>query len=375
MRHEVELETETGSRLGPGIALSLAGGALLVLLAFTRGDRITDAPTPSPVGFGTLEASGAAGRALPMAVWYPAQGSEGPRLQVADYITLAPDSAAARAGLTQALEAKGAPRGEIDRWLGTWVGARRNVPHATVPSPLVLIAGGNDASAGDQAMLAEALAAQGYVVAAAAFPTSNGIAPMLGEADVVRVAEAQADDLGAMVRALGRWPNVDTMHVGVVGHSFGARGGLLFAMRNPRVRALVSLDGGIGSATGQAAMRLAPSFAPRKRVAPILHVYETLDAWMRPDQGLLEGLDSTTVWLAQTREMHHHHFTALGAVPDANPLVQQALGYTMGTHAEYLAVQGLTVGFLNATLRGGSFAGGAQGGGLVVKALARESGR
>jgi pimeloyl-ACP methyl ester carboxylesterase len=41
---------------------------------------------------------------------------------------------------------------------------------------------------------------------------------------------------------------VDGTRVFVLAHSFGARAALLFAMHDPSVAGLVSLDGGIGTA-------------------------------------------------------------------------------------------------------------------------------
>ena len=59
--------------------------------------------------------------------------------------------------------------------------------------------------------------------------------------------------------------------IGVVAHSFGARGALLLSMRDPRVAALVSLDGGIGTATGRASFEVLPSYHAGAATAPILH--------------------------------------------------------------------------------------------------------
>ncbi len=372
------------SPLKLGVALSLIGAVLLTLVAFTRERARVDAPwtEPVPVGFATLSARGTndAKRVIPLAAWYPATSGEAPRLRLGDYIALADSegptrSVGAREGLAEQLVKSGAPRAEVERWMNALLWAHRDAPPQSTRVPLVLLAAGNGETASDQAVLAEQLASRGYVVVAAPFPTRIGIAPMKSEDDLARVAEAQADDLAAMVNALATWTTVDTSRIAVVGHSFGARAGLLLAMRDRRVRALVSLDGGIGSATGREVMERAPSFDGNRRTAPILHVYETLDEWMRPDRTLLEGLDSTTVWLAPTHEMHHHHFTSFGAVTNGYGAVQRALSHSQGTAREYAAVTALVVKFLDAHLRDGTFGDNAAPGGIMVERLTPDSPR
>jgi dienelactone hydrolase len=372
------------SPLKLGAALSVVGAVLLTLVAFTREQARVDAPwtEPVPVGFTTLVATGTndAKRAIPVAAWYPATSGEAPRLRLGDYIALADGKEksgdpGAREALASQLEKSGAPRDEVERWMNALLWAHRDAPPQSARVPLVLLAAGNDESASDQAVLGERLASHGYVVVAAPFPTRIGTAPMASEDDVARVAEAQADDLAAMVNALAAWTTVDTSRIAVVGHSFGARAGLLLAMRDRRVRALISLDGGIGSATGRAAMERAPSFDAKRPSAPILHVYETMDAWLRPDRALLQELDSTKVWLAATHEMHHHHFTSFGAVAPGYAAVQRALGHTKGTAREYAAVNALVLRFIDAHLRDGAFADGASAGGIVVERLAPDSPR
>jgi pimeloyl-ACP methyl ester carboxylesterase len=55
--------------------------------------------------------------------------------------------------------------------------------------------------------------------------------------------------------------------MGVVGHSFGARAALLLAMLDPQVAAVVSLDGGIGTASGRASLEALPIYRAEAAVA------------------------------------------------------------------------------------------------------------
>jgi pimeloyl-ACP methyl ester carboxylesterase len=133
----------------------------------------------------------------------------------------------------------------------------------------------------------------------------------------------------------------------LVGHSFGARAALLYEMREHRVAALVSLDGGIGSATGRAGFEAAPSFRAGSARAPILHFYEPLDKFMTPDFGLLRSLDSAERWLVRVPAMHHHQFTSLGAASMAFPQLRSALAATPATADEYGSVERATLDFLD----------------------------
>jgi dienelactone hydrolase len=176
--------------------------------------------------------------------------------------------------------------------------------------PVVLIAQGNAQAAPDQAVLSEYLASYGYIVVTTPSPMVE--TPMTSEDQVGVLAERQAHELDAALAAAGALRvGADVTRAGVVGHSFGARAALLLAMRNPRIRAVVSLDGGIGTATARGSFRAAPSFDARKATAPILHFYERLDQFMTPDFTLLNSLAAPKM-IEEVVDMHHIHFTTLG---------------------------------------------------------------
>jgi pimeloyl-ACP methyl ester carboxylesterase len=177
-------------------------------------------------------------------------------------------------------------------------------------------------------VLAEYLASHGYFVVATPSPMVR--TPMTGESQVAEFAERQARELEEALHLVGRsCPTADLSRVGIVGHSFGARAALLLAMRNRWVRALVSLDGGIGTATASGTFRRAPSFDTTKAVAPILHYFERLDPFMAPDFEILNGLPAT-VTTREVADMHHVHFTTLGFIAAMVPEVAVLTGAGKG---------------------------------------------
>ena len=257
------------------------------------------APGRWPVGFTHLEAADSSRplqsgqpRPLDIGVWYPARASAAPHLTYRTYFLLSPPrqdslpaAEAARReldGFAGFLASHGAPAAAVTAWLDAPMLATPDPPAAGARFPVVLVAQGNEQSLHDQAPLCEYLASHGYVVATAPSPMRIS-GPLTDEHDVGARAAEQAQDLAVVLARLAPRGDVDARRVGVVGHSFGARAALLFGMAEPRVAALVSLDGGIGTATARTNLEQVPSFHPSALRAPVLHFYERLDAFMAPD--------------------------------------------------------------------------------------------
>jgi dienelactone hydrolase len=201
-------------------------------------------------------------------------------------------------------------RETVDRYLDSWLVASRDAPAAGGRFPLVLVAQGNRQSAAAQAVLSEYLASHGFIVATTASPTIA--TPMTSEDQVGAFAQRQAMELSRAAGAVTRnFPGADASRIGLVGHSFGARAALLLAMQDARVSALVSLDGGIGTATGMTSLRREPSFRPKRMRAPILHLYEELDSFMKPDFTLFGELP-VRIRTERVGGLRHVHFSTMG---------------------------------------------------------------
>ncbi len=169
--------------------------------------------------------------------------------------------------------------------------------------------------------------------------------PMTSEDEVAQFADRQASELQDALGLLGTWPSADLNRAGAVGYSFGARAALLLAMRDPRVKAVVSLDGGIGTAAGAGSLRQAPSFHPDRATAPILHFYEDLDPSMTPDFTLLQSLPAA-VRTERVVDLHHVHFTTLGLAATINPDIAAATHAGPTEPAEVMRVFRGTLAFL-----------------------------
>ena len=215
--------------------------------------------------------------------------------------------------------------------------------------PLVVFAQGNQQRPLHQAVLAEFLASHAFVVASGASTTID--APMKSAEDVGLAAQRETERLQLVFGIMTARPEVDATHVGVAGHSFGARAALLIAMHEPSIRALVSLDGGIGTAQSMDSYRRASWFRADAEVPPVLHLYETNDAFMAPDFTLLKSLRLRGLKLQQIDGLRHVHFTTLGFAAAADPELQQAVGMTPSGPAGLKEMANATLAFLESHLR------------------------
>jgi dienelactone hydrolase len=242
--------------------------------------------------------------------WYPAS-SGGAGMTMRAYLGKDAD------GLAGFLTSAQVPAAAAARYVDAACAARRDAPALSGAFPIVALAQGNAESAPDQAALAEFIASHGYIVVTTDSPTIAK--PMTSEAEVGPVAEQQALELARAVDVVAAWPSARPGVRFAIGHSLGARASLLMAMRDPTIRGVVSLDGGIGTATALDSFRAASSFDAAKAQAPILHFYEELDAFMTPDFTLLKSLPATLT-LTPLPGMHHVHFTTFGfgaaAIPE-----------------------------------------------------------
>jgi len=294
-------------------------------------------PGPERVGFTRLERE-----TLEVAVWYPA-GSGGAPLTFGDY------AGAGKEELSKFLVGTGISTETVERFLGSRVLATADPKLPKKRFPLVLVAQGNGESVPDQAILAEYLASHGYVVATTPSPAVRRA--MKDASEIGEFAELQASDLMSALRVVREAMPIDTDRVAIVGHSFGARSALLLAMQEPHVKAIVSLDGGIGTATGIDSLRGAPSFDARKELPAILHLFERVDAFMKPDFAFLESLHAKRLVRTELAGMHHVHFTSYGFAAASFPEIAKVThaGPEIATGVKSMA--GGTLDFLNRELK------------------------
>jgi dienelactone hydrolase len=343
--------------------LHISVGAALEAQAAVQGLP----PGRWPVGFTRLtcadstRASGSGQtRMIDVGVWYPARETSLARLTYREYFLSTPPYQASSPipdaaheefdEFVALLRSRGAADAVIQKWMSAPMLAAVDAPLSGRQFPLVLVAQGNAQTVQDQAPLAEYLASYGYVVATTPSPM-RVTGPLTDEREVGQRANEQALDLACARGVLADRPDILGRRIGIVAHSFGARAALLLAMLDPRVAAVVSLDGGIGTATGRTSLEALPSYRAGAVRAPILHFYQQRDAFMAPDFGLLRSLTAADRWLVAVPALHHHHFTSLGAVSIEYPSVRRAIAATAATAQAYTSVARASLEFLDAFVK------------------------
>ncbi|HUQ99627.1 MAG TPA: hypothetical protein VM166_09255 [Gemmatimonadaceae bacterium] len=322
-----------------------------------------------PVGFMVLNRrdesrrdSAGSGRPIQISVWYPARNAvSGDAMQFRDYFLLTasqrtlihPDSAAkvsALRGFSAFLVRAGSSRVASEQWLRSRVAARRNSTRANGRFPIVLVAQGSFESAYSQAILAEFLASNGFVVATSA-------APLLLEAEgaprtsLLELARIQATDLAFVLDQVAAAGLGDSTRTAVVAHSFGARSGfLLTASRH--ISGLVSLDGGIANRQGRDWLDSAQLDLSRS-ASPILHFYQDVDGTVTPDFSLLERLTGADRTVVRVDSIYHIDFSSVGFARAAFPGLAVAPP-AISLNSKIAAVTELTLSFLKRVTSGDS---------------------
>jgi dienelactone hydrolase len=276
-------------------------------------------PGTFPVGFvsSTLQTDP---HPLQVSVWYPA-GPGGKQMHYRDYLLLnltegatlpaKEDREKALADAKSFLTTNGVSPASADSLINAPMFAHASAPIAPGRFPLVMVMQGNAQSASAQAVLAEFLASHGYVVATIPSITRT-TGPMQSEKEVAPKAETEVSDIERALQSLAEWPDIEkSVPPAFVAHSFGSRSALMYAMHHP-VSVIVSLEGGVGTATGQESMINSKMVDLKASVPPILHFYEVNDDRAVPDFRILRSLHTPDLQLVRLESLRHVHFSSDG---------------------------------------------------------------
>jgi pimeloyl-ACP methyl ester carboxylesterase len=118
--------------------------------------------------------------------------------------------------------------------------------------------------------LCEFLAAQGYIVVTV---PSFGKTPDTPCPFAIDCAEEQFNDVQVALQHVCRMPSAQPSAIGVMSWSFGGITASLLAMRDSRVKAVVSLDAAIGYQYGQEILEQSQFYKPQRMKAPFLHIH------------------------------------------------------------------------------------------------------
>lgn len=292
---------------------------------------------------------------LQISAWYPADRGGSP-MAYRDYMLLnlteARADEPAAADRTKALDdakafltGAGISPAAVEMLVSAPMYARRDAPGLVKKFPLIFVVQGNGQGASGQAILAEYLASHGYVVA-----TIPSITRLTGQMtsveEIVPKAEAEMADIERAVNAIKGAPNVIGEPIALVAHSFGARSAMLYAMHHPTI-AFVSLEGGIGTGTGQTAMLASTVLKLTAPMPPILHFYELNDDRIVPDFRMLKSLRTPDLQLERRNSMQHVHFSSDGFAAALLPEMAKVTQAGPDLKSDLTSVMQQTLAFLD----------------------------
>lgn len=220
--------------------------------------------------------------------------------------------------------------------------------------PLIMLVHGY---AADYAFLAESLAAAGFIVLQV--PVKGTTTTELDYEG--KGLETQVLDYEFALQILQSEFSVDPDIIGIAGFSFGGQSAIALSLRNGKIKSVVSLDGGIGSALGAQLLKSQAYYDISKLNKPLLHLYNARDNYT--DLSWIKSTPRAGRWMVSMKNMDHGHFTSFGMLNKWLPGIMGPVDPGRG----YETVIELTKAFFVETLIDGGVPGEAFVGDVVRK--------
>ena len=233
-------------------------------------------PGPYPVGLKVVDqydrsrnysaidsqrtSAGDEARPLQTLIWYPSLRSPARPMTIGDYVRLADTEIHFNAPN----EKQNRWRSLLKRSFGIPLWAVRDAQLTKERYPILIYAASDSSVSWENADLCEYLASYGYVVLASA---SMGVSTrdMTDDLDGIN---AQARDISFLITYAKTLPDADISEVAVVSWSWGGTSSLFAAARDPRIDALVSMDGSMRYYPG--IVKMAGDVHPERMSLPLL---------------------------------------------------------------------------------------------------------
>lgn len=258
------------------------------------------------------------GRIIAVNMWYPASLVKGTPNTFADYVHLVGRELAdtvtndswQQKGVDKYYEwpaSAGADKNSFTAFLAqkTPMRAYREASFSGTDYPVIMLVHG---FAADYAYLAEYIASHGAIVMHV--PTKGTLRYELDYAE--KGLESQVLDYEFALAFLKNKFSLPAKTVAAVGFSFGGQSALALAIRNQNVRAVVSLDGGIGSDFGGTLLSRQSFYDSTRITAPILHLYNPKDQYT--SLSWLNSYALTSRCYIALNNVEHGYFTSAGVL-------------------------------------------------------------
>jgi hypothetical protein len=221
------------------------------------------------------------GRVMQVSIWYPSDKSSNSTMTVGNYLALkgneinfsSDKNAVKNAALKTLSSDFGASAEAIEKSLfDLTMKAEFSSDVVTQKFPIVLLTHNNAAG---YALLGELLASHGFIVATSPM---TGTSSKEFDWQTTSGIETEVKDMEfAFETVLKNFANADPSNVATLGHSYGAMAAVAYQTRHENVKAVVSLDGGIGSLWGGHLLSTLKDYHLSKINKPILHLWSDLE--------------------------------------------------------------------------------------------------
>jgi pimeloyl-ACP methyl ester carboxylesterase len=237
--------------------------------------------------------------------------------------------------------------GELERFdelLAEATASFLEAPPSPGTFPLILLAPGRNGSPLSELIIMEYLASYGFVVAA--IPSQGSRTPQVtGEPEDL---ENQVQDMEHVMTVLDNFEFSNQQRVGAIGYSMGGAAVTLLEMRNPKVEALVTLDGSEASQQRWASLRGVASYDPATMEAPRLRIYG--GGSERSGQSIYRAISHSRRYLIGLPLMRHADFTSWALINDW--LWNRDPQRVSGPRAAYQLISRQVLAFMQAYLVG-----------------------
>jgi dienelactone hydrolase len=256
-------------------------------------------------------------RPITMSVWYPAEdGSDaGARpLTFGRYV----DGADGRESLRTRLATYGfrLSEPELEALYASKTAAVEKSPRASGPFPLLIFGTGLTGPFYLNTVLCEYLASLGYLVVA--IPSLPAREDVEAAYDALAV-DAQIRDMEFVIQEMHDYPEIEDGRMGLVAWSLGGISQALLQMKNPDVRAVVSLDAATGYAYGEKLLESSIFFEPRRATAAFLHATDSRESGQVPKSfRYFDEVVRGRSYLLTIGGASHAEFTSIATVVSAN---------------------------------------------------------
>jgi tetratricopeptide (TPR) repeat protein len=219
------------------------------------------------------------------------------------------------------------------------------------PFPLIVIGQGfYFESIASLAILAEYLASHGYIVATCPLKGTYEESIVLNQADL----ETQIRDLEFVI-SKSLETNSNISNIGLVGFDLGGLSSMLLTMKNPCIKALISLDGGLLFKHNLEYVKKSPHYNPLLMEAPLLQITRTkqdnVNMGLTEDFSFFDSATHCMKYLMRFENIRHNEFTSYNLMGIQNKGSGFLKIFKDEVHPAIYAIYEYALNFMNAYLK------------------------